>query len=158
VSADFVRVDQDRSTDFTARFGATSMPFEATLADLSGRKLGLEYRTNQWEPDQRGYRSRLLHDPVEAWIERAEQAPVVLRDASVRKLAKRYAAKPSSLVIYLNISEFGIRQREIEACMPSSTAIAKDAFKDIWVLWKDRAYLTWRNGHRPNRSSSALAA
>ena len=49
----------------------------------------------------------------------------------------------ANLVIYLNLSEFGSRQSEVEACFPSATEAAKDAFESVWVLWKKRAYQVW---------------
>ena len=52
----------------------------------------------------------------------------------------------AALLVYPNISEYGIRQREIEASLRNATAPAKNAFTAVWVLWKDRAYHVWQNG------------
>ena len=83
--------------------------------------------------------------PVEAWTERAEQVPAILHQRCSDKAVKRYAGR-AALLVYLNISEYGIRQREIEASLRNATAPAKNAFTAVWVLWKDRAYHTWQNG------------
>jgi hypothetical protein len=46
----------------------------------------------------------------------------------------------------LNIPSFGARYEETIASFPQSTAPAKDAFSEVWVLWNDRAYAVWRDG------------
>ena len=76
------------------------------------------------------------------WIARAEQAPAWLQAACRKKTNKRYATR-TNLVIYLNLSEHGIRQSEVEACFPSATESVKDAFETVWVLWKQRVYQVW---------------
>jgi hypothetical protein len=39
-------------------------------------------------------------------------------------------------VIYLNIGEYGTMQKKIEGAMADATEVAKDAFAQVWVLWK----------------------
>ena len=65
--------------------------------------------------------------------------------------AKKAYPRSTRLVIYLNIGEYGTRQREIEGAMADSTAVAKEAFAQVWVLWKARLYLVWDNGQEGGR-------
>jgi hypothetical protein len=68
-----------------------------------GRKLGDEYR------HLKGWR----FDPVEDWVARANSIPKYLDEAISGKSKKNYSS-PCWLVVYLNISEYGIRQPETE--------------------------------------------
>jgi hypothetical protein len=52
------------------------------------------------------------------------------------------------LLIYLNIAEYGTMQKKIEGAMADATTVAKDAFSQVWVLWKSQLYLVWNNGER----------
>jgi hypothetical protein len=47
------------------------------------------------------------------------------------------------LLVYLNISEFGVRQAEIEAAMAPAIAPALPYFLRVWILWKDRLHGPW---------------
>jgi len=49
-------------------------------------------------------------------------------------------------VILLNIAEYGVRQKEIEAAMAPMTEPAAKTFQEIWVLWKLGLYRLWQNG------------
>jgi hypothetical protein len=63
-----------------------------------------------------------------------------LRHAAAAKAGKHYP-KSAGLVIYLNLSEYGWRRKEIEAVMHEATSPAKDAFREVWVLWDGRLLL-----------------
>ena len=90
-------------------------------------------------------------DLLEDIFARAEQAHNWIAAACQKKADKRYTGR-ANLVVYLNLSEYGIRQMEVEACFPSATEVAKDNFEAVWVLWKKRTYPVWRNG-QPNLSN-----
>jgi hypothetical protein len=135
-NASSVRLVTEAWPDFEVRVDGRVQAFEFTEADLEGRRRGAEYRDAS---------EGVEDDPFEEWIERAKQIPARLRDAAGRKAAKRYPAS-ASLLIYLNINEYGIRQAEIEACFVPSTDRARDAFKSVWILWKQRVYEVWRDG------------
>lgn len=145
--ADAVRLvpKQERWPDFELRFGESWEPWEFTEADLPERRRGDEYQRRA-ERIAAGA-SRWEDDPVEAWAERAERAPAILHERCVHKAAKQYSGR-AALLVYLNINEYGIRHREIEASLPNATAPAKHAFTSVWVLWKNRAYHVWQNGCR----------
>jgi len=135
-----VRLVADEWPDFELRLNGTLERFELVEADLPGRRRGEEYREAEVRAASGGV--GVENDPVEAWIERAERVPEALRAAIKKKIGKHYATR-SSLLIYLNIGEFGIRQQEIEASFPPSTELARDEFQAIWILWKKKAYRPW---------------
>ncbi len=140
LDASEVRLVEGEWPDFELMFDDSIEPFECTEADVPDRKRGQEYQ----EAEERVGQNSLYveDDPVENWIARAETAPEALRIAAERKAGKAYASK-AQLLIYLNISEFGIRQEEIEGCFLKSTKPAKDAFITVWILWKATAYKVW---------------
>jgi hypothetical protein len=140
-----VRLVSDLWPDFEVRTGAGLERFEFVQADIEGRRMDVEHR--EARAKKFAGKSTLEHDPVEAWIARAEQVPACLARAVASKIGKNYAQK-TSLLVYLNINEYGIRQREIEGSFATSTAEARDKFKNVWVLWKARAYEVWRDGRR----------
>lgn len=132
-----VRIVSDRWPDFELELLNGSVErFEAVEADDPTRRRGDEYREGT---------SASKPDPVEAWIARANEAPAWIAAASERKANKRYTGG-ANLVVHLNLSEYGIRQQQVEASFGSATSAAKDSFDSVWVLWKGRAYLTWRGG------------
>jgi hypothetical protein len=131
-----VRIVSDRWPDFELDLNGSIERFEAVEADDPTRRRGDEYKEGS---------STSKPDPVEAWIARATEAPTWIAAASERKANKRYSAG-AHLVVHLNLSEYGIRQQQVEASFRSATSAAKDSFDSVWVLWKGRAYLTWRGG------------
>ena len=145
--ASAVRLVADEWPDFELRLGENVEPFEVTEADVPGRKRGQEYQEaeNTVGPDG----ISVEDDPVEEWILRAEAAPIALRLAAQRKANKAYSGGVH-LLIYLNISEFGIRQREIENCFQEATKAAKATFDTVWILWKATAYKVWDKGRPSN--------
>jgi hypothetical protein len=78
-------------------------------------------------------------DPVENWIERANSIPKYLDEAIGVKIKKRYAS-PCWLVIYLNISEYGIRQNETKQTIAETKARYSEHFVEISILWKGELY------------------
>lgn len=136
--ADQVRLVGDAWPDFELRKDDRVAAFEAVEADDPRRWRGDEYRDSS---------GQIEDDPVEDWIARANEAPAWLEAACQKKAAKRYGAR-ANLVIYLNLGEYGIRQKEIESCFPGATGSVKDSFDAVWVLWKKLAYLVWQGGNR----------
>lgn len=78
-------------------------------------------------------------DPVENWVARAEAIPAALKNRIERKAKKRYGS-PAMLLVYLNISEYGIRQADTEQIITKVKAQHASTFEKIVVLWKDRLY------------------
>ncbi|NGM23532.1 hypothetical protein G3576_26195 [Roseomonas stagni] len=50
------------------------------------------------------------------------------------------------LLAYLNPTFLYVKTEQVEAIMVEATASAKDAFTQVWILWRDNAYLCWLNG------------
>jgi len=96
-----------------------------------GRKLGAEYRNHEG--------LSVEEDPIEVWVSRAESIPKYLDEAIDVKRGKCYGA-PCWLVVYLNISEWGIHQKQIEAVIAEVKARYAPSFEAISVLWKGRFY------------------
>jgi hypothetical protein len=103
---------------------------ECAEADLPGRRRGDEYQ-------RAANQLAVVHDPVENWTARADQVPAALSAAIQTKVGKHYGSR-ASLLVYLNIGEYGIRQAEIEAAMPPAVATALLCFARVWILWKAR--------------------
>ena len=94
-----------------------------------GRKLGQEYRKV----------SGPTMDSVENWIARADSIPKYLDEVISAKKKKNYAS-PCWLVVYLNISEYDIRQAETEQVIAATKARYAEGFVAISVLWKGKLY------------------
>ena len=94
-----------------------------------GRTLGEEYREVKGP----------TMDPVENWVARGESIPKYLDDTVSAKSKKHYSA-PCWLVVYLNISEYGIRQKETETTITQVKARYASSFEAISVLWKGCLY------------------
>jgi hypothetical protein len=94
-----------------------------------GRLLGKEYREV----------SGPTLGPVENWIERANSITKYLDDAINRKSKKKYAS-PCWLVVYLNINEYGVRQKETEQIIAETKARYSEGFVEISILWKGKLY------------------
>lgn len=119
----------DQWPDGYVRVDPTTMNVEATIADMPGRKIGKEYQTA----------SGIEEDPVEDWIARADAVPDALEAAIQKKIAKRYGGGVW-LVIYLNLSEYGIRQQQTELAIAQAKQKHANAFDALFVLWKDKVY------------------
>lgn len=72
-------------------------------------------------------------DPGENWVARAEAIPAALRAAVERKVKNRYGSS-ATLLVYLNISEWGIRQKETEQIIAEVKAEHASSFEQIVVL------------------------
>ncbi len=91
--------------------------------------MGEEYRTD------RG----IEFDPVEDWIARADAIPQALETAVRKKIAKHYGSGVW-LVVYLNLDEYGIRQRQSELVIAQVKQKYAGAFDALFVLWKGKVY------------------
>jgi hypothetical protein len=131
--AESVRLAQGEFPDFELRIGTGVEQWEFTEADVVGRQRGLEYRRGEYRGGD--------------YINQIEQAPAAIKQACESKAGKRYTKKVGLLVL-LNIPSFGARQEETLASFSDSTAPAKDAFSEVWVLWNNRAYPVWNAGQR----------
>lgn len=124
----------ERWPDFEIRAGGVIKKYEVVLAMECGRNWSAE----NWDSPE--------SVPVSEWRKAAENAPIALRKAVAKKVGKNYTPNRSGLVIYLNLSTFGLGETEIVADFHNATAPAKDKFTEVWVLWGARHYLLWQDG------------
>ena len=136
-SADTVRLCSENWPDCEIRVDGGIEPFEITEADDEERRRGDEYRDSEASGER-------YHDyPEKEWIRLAERAPYEINRVTKKKVEKGYPPNEVSLCIHLNLMEFGTRQTEVESCFAESTESGKDHFREIWVLWKAKAYRVW---------------
>jgi hypothetical protein len=91
-----------------------------------------------WVDEYRGVKIAKM-DPVQNWVARAESIPHYLEEAITAKCKKNYGS-PCWLIVYLNISEWGIRQAETERTIEAAKAQFAGSFEAISVLWKEKLY------------------
>jgi hypothetical protein len=65
--------------------------------------------------------------------------PQALEMAIRKNVAKRYGSR-LWLVIYLNLNDYGIRQRQTELIIAQVKQKHASAFNALFVLWKDKLY------------------
>lgn len=107
---------------------------ECVEADVPGRRRNDEYTDKKKNSDE----AWSLTSP-EDWSKDADTIPYALRTASQKKAEKNYNGLVS-LMIYLNINEYGIKQKEVEACMQESVGQAREKFEKVYILWKNKLY------------------
>ncbi|WP_298242034.1 hypothetical protein [uncultured Bradyrhizobium sp.] len=100
---------------------------EATEVMEEGRKRGDEYKEG----------GKPLDGGNEDWRRRALDIPVQLEKAIKRKKQKGYGKK-CKLVIYLNMSNYGVLQKETEAKIAAIKAKYSADFQEICVLWQEK--------------------
>jgi hypothetical protein len=105
------------------------LKIEVTSALLPGRPLGAEYKLP----------GRMEYDPFDNWVKRADAIPGALEKAIGDKVKKRYGS-PCALVVYLNISEYGIRQAETEQAIANIKDRYGLEFQYLWILWKGTVF------------------
>jgi hypothetical protein len=114
--------------DGFVRRGDVVVPIEITVALEPGRKPALEFRAARLSSE---------FEPVERWVELAAAIVPALRARIEKKLQSKLSLG-TELLVYLNIGEYGIRQREIEQDIKSILQEKIGAFSAIHVLWKEK--------------------
>jgi len=117
--------EKDRWPDGQTGTAESPINIEVTEVLEEGRKRGEEYR-NDAQP---------LDGNAEDWRKRALAIPGQLEKAIKRKRQKGYGEK-CKLVIYLNMSNYGVLQKETEAAIAATKAKYADDFQEICVLWQ----------------------
>jgi len=140
--SEFVRLvpEQQQWPDFEAQKGRQIERIECGEADVPGRRRGAEYQNGRHLIG--GDTPNIRHFPVKEWAT-AEQALGGLCMVIAKKVAKQYA-EPVSLLLYLNVVEFGAWRKEIEAGMEQAVMPALPHFRHVWVLWKSHLYGPWQ--------------
>lgn len=111
---------------------ATPVPVEITEVLEPGRRRGDEYRKAEKE-GQRG------DGGPDDWRAVAGKIPAALEDGIKKKVGKNYASKPL-FVVYLNMNDYGLLQKETEATIALLKARYKANFQDTCVIWKGKLY------------------
>jgi hypothetical protein len=111
------------------QIGTPQNPVDVEITEVleEGRRRGDEYR-NDGQPQD---------GTADDWRKRAEAIPEQLEEAIQRKIRKGYAQK-CVLVIYLNMSNYGVLQKETEAVIAAVKAKYTSDFKEICVLWQGK--------------------
>lgn len=131
---------KDGWPDGYVRTGGTTKNVEVTSVHLPGRRVGEEYKCDTG--------MEIEDDPVEDWIENANAIPTALDGAIRKKIAKRYAgASRCWLVVYLNLNDYGIRQKQSELAIVQVMQHHAGTFERLFVLWKDKLYWLRREDH-----------
>jgi hypothetical protein len=103
---------------------------EITEADVPGRRRGDEYKTE----------GVLQSDgTVLDWASRSRLIPELLKQAIERKARRKYAPLPT-LIVDLNVNEFGIRQAESELAVLAAKEHHSASFDGLYILRKDKLY------------------
>jgi hypothetical protein len=113
------------------QIGTPEAPVDVEVTEVleEGRKRGEEYRNDSYPKD----------GTAEDWRKRALAIPAQLEKAIERKVRKGYGKK-CMLVIYLNMSNYGVLQKETEAAIAEIKAKYAKDFLDICVLWQEKLY------------------
>jgi hypothetical protein len=125
-----IKLNRDDPPDAYVRINSEPVPLEISEVIEPGRRRGLEYRPGT---------PQIEDDPIEDWIARADAIAPALRDRIADKKMGSYPAG-TILLIYLNISEWGIRQREIESEIRSILVGPRGSFASVQVLWKEKLF------------------
>lgn len=118
--------------DFEAINNGIVESFECVEADIPNRRRGDEYR-------EKGLDNNIDEDPIENWIARANEVPSALDKAIITKISKKYSGSVS-LLVYLNIQEYGIMKGDIERSIYLSMNDCGSLFQRIYILWKNKIY------------------
>ncbi len=135
LSSDMVRLIASERPDFEIQIDDHILQFEATEADIEGRRRGDE-------PDDPYPRM----DPVENWRKRFEAIPSALDRVVAKKIEKDYPPEVN-LVIYVNLGCYGAYVDEGLPILQHHTAAAANKFKSVFVLWEGKLYKFWENGN-----------
>lgn len=90
-------------------------------------------------------------DPGENWVSRANAIPEALTREIAKKKRKSYPDQ-TELFVYLNISEYGIRQRKIEVYIRSELSKEPAPFSAIHVKWKEKVFSSSGSTFGPDNS------
>ncbi|MGY4255302.1 hypothetical protein ACVI1L_002370 [Bradyrhizobium sp. USDA 4516] len=124
-----VRLAQPSDQWPDGQIGTPEQPINIEVTEVmeEGRKRGDEYKDG----------AKPLDGDAENWRRRALDIPVQLEKAIKRKKNKGYGKK-CKLVIYLNMSNYGLLQKETEAKIAAIKGKYAADFQEICVLWQQK--------------------
>jgi ribosomal protein L39E len=117
--------------------------WEFTEVDDPKRRRGQE--TKRMAARRAAGKTAITSVSFDRLFKQAARVPGWIRARCRAKVDKHYPPT-AGLLVYLNWGDYGTRHAEIEQSFLTATAIAKDAFTEVWVLWKARLYRTWSGG------------
>lgn len=97
-----------------------------------GRRRGDEYRRTVEN-------SKPPPDRPDDWRASAAKIPATLEAGIMKKVQKKYGTKPL-LLVYLNIGDYGLMQKETKAAIAEQKAKYSESFREIWVIWQGVLY------------------
>lgn len=139
--AESVRLLSEERPDLALRFrDGREERYELVEADIA-RKRGDEYQRAETE------NVRISDGPASKWATATQVFEATTKAAekkaeraeNLQRSGTPYPAG-TSLLIYLNVSEYGSHEREIESTFCAAVIAARKWFSSIWILWKAQAY------------------
>jgi hypothetical protein len=130
ISISEIKLNAEDPPDGYVKRQGEEFPAEVLEIIEPGRKRNLEFGPNAPE---------ISMDPGENWVRRANAIPGALEAGIGKKKTKTYP-QTTELFVYLNIYEYGIRQKEIEEKILFTLAKPIAPFAAIYVRWKGKIY------------------
>jgi hypothetical protein len=128
-----VNTEQNSDTDFILRIKKGDFPFQTTLADVPGRKMGDEHSPN------RDAASLMPYQPGRGSAEGSEW----IKSAICRKRAARYSdASTLNLLVYANFSTNGLDYETVKRIADEPAG----AFGSVWVVTNHQISSVGRRG------------
>lgn len=126
---DFVRLSDQREQWPDGQIGTPKQPVNVEVTEVleEGRRRGDEYRNDGQAKDGN----------AEDWRKRAEAIPARLEQGIERKISKGNG-KDCILLVYLNMSTYGLLQKETEEAIAKIKAKYAKRFREICVLWQEK--------------------
>jgi hypothetical protein len=118
----------ERHPDGFVETSESTLGIEVTEVDREARRRGDEYKA--------GVPAR---ESVDDWEDRANAIPAELDRVILKKVNKHYHPAPT-LVVYLNLNDYGIRQMQTEAAIEAALQRHCSSFNGIYIIWKDKLF------------------
>jgi len=137
-----VRLVPGDRPDFQIWTGYCVEGWEFTEALKKGRRRGDEYRSAS--KSNMGILKTNVRDSISSDSTKILDA---LKESTIKKAKKNYPPN-TRLLIYLNTDDYAYSTppQNIKDVMIEATKPAKDAFAEVWVLWKEKACPLWVQG------------
>jgi hypothetical protein len=125
---DFVRLSDQRDQWPDGQVGTPKLPVNVEVTEVleEGRRRGDEYRND----------GQAKTSNVEDWRKCAEAIPALLENGIQRKVGKGYD-KDFILLVYLNMSTYGVLQKETVEAIANIKAKYAQHFHEICILWQE---------------------
>jgi hypothetical protein len=130
----WVNTEQNSDTDFVLRIKKGDFPFQATLADVPGRKMGDEHRLSRDAAPR-----PLPYQPGRG----SAEGPEWIKAAICRKRTVRYSgASALNLLVYANFSTNGLDDDAVRRVAEEPAG----AFASVWVVTNHQIFSVGQSG------------